>query len=164
MNRTALAAALLCSTMCASPVWAQAAKPAAKASTAAKPATGTTGSTAPATPAKFTQPLKGLAHIQVIQGPTKTVGNDIVTTIKIRNVSDAPIALLRADELWYNKARSTQISGDSYSHKRPFLPGEVIEVTFHAPMPANKADVGPSQYMFSHVNGKVDVKAVKKFE
>jgi hypothetical protein len=163
MNRSALAFALLFSAICVSSAWAQAGKPAAASQT--KPATAAAGTTAPAAQAKWTPPIKGLAHIEVIQAPPKKVGNEILTVLKVKNVSTGPIALLRADQLWYAKARPTdQITGDSQSIRRPFNPGEVVEITFHAPFPPKeKGEVGQSQYMFSHVNGKVDAKAVKKF-
>jgi hypothetical protein len=167
MNRSAFtsAAVVVCTFALAAPALAQTAKkttPAAPAKTEtkadqAKPATP--AATAPAAPAKFAVPVKGLAHIEIMQGPSKKVGNDIVTVTKVKNVSDAPIALLRLDELWYNKSRE-QVTGDTQTIRRPFQPGEVIEITTHSPA---KPDVQQSQYMFSHANGKVDVKRVKSF-
>lgn len=124
----------------------------------AKPATPTT--TAPAAPAKWVVPLKGTAHIQLIQGPSKKVGSDIVTVLKVKNVSDGAIALLRVDEVWYNKALK-QVTGDSESVKRPIAPGEVVEITMKSPV---RGDVYRSTYAFSHANGKVDAKPVKKFD
>ena len=141
------AAAAFCLLALASPSFAQ-----------AKPATPT--GTAPAAPAKWVMPIKGIAHIEVIQNPSKRVGTDIVTVLKVKNVSDGAIALLRVDELWYNKALK-QVSGDSESVRRPINPGEIVEITMKSPA---RGDVYRSSYSFSHANGKVDAKAVKKFD
>jgi hypothetical protein len=39
-------------------------------------------------------------------------------------------------------------------------PGEVLDVTLKSPV---RPDLYQSQYAFSHANGKVDAKQVKKF-
>jgi hypothetical protein len=149
MTRSAFApaTAAFCLLAFASPSFAQ-----------AKPATPT--ATAPAAPAKWVVPLKGIAHIQVIQGQSKSVGTDIVTVLKVKNMSDGAIALLRVDEVWYDKALK-QVTGDSESVKRPIGPGEVVDITMKSPA---RGDVYRSSYAFSHANGKVDAKAVKKFD
>jgi hypothetical protein len=154
----------------ASPVLAQskpAQAPAAKATTPtqqAPAAKATTPATqqAPAAPAKFVKPLKGTADIQFIQMPSKKVGGDIVTVLKIKNLSSAPVSLLKVDEYWYNKANPPiVITGDTQAWRKPFMPGEVIELTMKSPY---KADVGASQYQFSHAGGQVNLKRVKKFD
>jgi hypothetical protein len=152
MNRRAFvgAAAYLVSLAFASAAIAQAAKP--------TPAT-TPSQSAPATPAKWVPPVKGLATIEVIQGQSKVVGKDIVTVLKVKNTSTGSIALLRVDEYWYDKALK-QVSGDSQNVRKPINPGEVVEVTLKSPLVPNLAR---SQYVFSHANGKVSAKGVKKF-
>ena len=159
MNRSvfAPAAALLCTFALVVPAFAQAKKttPAKPAAEQAKPT-----STAPATPAKWAVPVKGLAHIEIVSGASKRVGDDVVTITKVKNVSDAPIALLRLDELWYN-SKNVQVTGDTFTLRRPFQPGEVIEITTKSPV---KPDLKQSQLMFSHANGKMDVKKVKAFK
>ncbi len=152
MNRSVFvpAAALACSLVFAPFALAQAAKP-----TPATPA----ASTAPAAPAKFVPLVKGTAQVQYIPGASKRVGKDVVTVFKVKNVSSGAIGLLRIDELWYNGQRQ-QISGDTETVKR-ILPGEVVEVTLKSPY---KDGLAQSQYMFSHVNGKVDPKKVKAFD
>lgn len=142
------------------PAQAPAAKPGAQApATSAAPATT---QQAPAAPAKFIKPLKGTADIQFIQMPSKKVGTDIVTVLKIKNLSTAPVSLLKVDEYWYNKANPPAvISGDQEAYRKPFMPGEVIELTMKSPW---KADVGASQYQFSHAGGQVKLKRVTKFD
>jgi len=149
MTRSALvAAAAVCISALASPSFAQ----------APKPATPTT--TSPVTAAKWIRPVKGTASIEVIRGQTKRVGTDMVTALKIKNVSDGAIALFRVDEIWYDH-KLKQVTGDSFTNHKPLNPGEVLDVTLKSPV---KADLYQSQYAFSHANGKIDAKQVKKFE
>jgi len=157
MNRTALlaSAALLCSLAYAPAALAQAAKSQAATATPATPASTAT----PAAKAKFSPVVKGLASVEIIQGKSNRVGGDIVTVIKVKNTSSGAIGLLRIDELWYNQ-KLQQVTGDSEKVLKPIQPGEVVDVTMKSPV---KPDLYRSQYAFSHVNGKVDVKAVKKF-
>jgi hypothetical protein len=124
----------------------------------AKPAAPTT----PAAPqkAKFAMPLKGDAAIQVIQGDSKFVGKEIVTTYKVKNMATAPIAMLKLEEYWYDKGGKL-VTMDTARHKQPFQPGEVIELTTHAPGIASAAR---KQATFSHAHGKVTAKGVKKFD
>ena len=94
MNRSvfAPALALLVCTTVASSALAQ-----------TKPAAPTT----PAPPAKagFVTPLKGEAAIQVIPGTSKYDPKikEVITTYKLKNMSSAPIALIKLDEYWYAK-------------------------------------------------------------
>ncbi len=158
MNRSAFgpAVALLLSLTLASTVSAQAKPaPAAKATApSAAPAP------APAVPAKFVRPIKGVANIEVIQGTGRKIGPDIVTVLKIRNTSTGAINLLKVDEYWYDKKLKV-VTGDSQPYRKPFMPGEVIEITMKSPY---KPDLFKSQYAFSHANGQIQAKAVKKFE
>ena len=138
----------------------------AKATTQQAPATQATTPTsqqAPAAPAKFIKPLKGTAEIQFMQvGQSKRVGGDIVTVLKIKNLSNAPVSLLKVDEYWYDKGNPPKvISGDTEAYRKPFMPGETIELTMKSPW---KADVNASQYQFSHAGGDVKLKRVKKFD
>ena len=149
MNRSAFApaVALLISVALATTALAQ-----------AQPAAPTTQ--AAAQKAKFAMPLKGKAAIQVIQGDSKIVGKEIVTIYKIKNMSKAPIAMLKVEEYWYDKGGKV-VTMDTQRHRQPFQPGEVIELTTHAPASAAAAR---KQAQFSHANGKVSAKGVKKFD
>ena len=141
-------------------VFAQSKPAQAPAAKAAAPAPAAT--TPPAAPAKFIKPLKGTADVQFMEVSAKKVGTDIVTVLKIKNMSAAPISLLKVDEYWYNKGNPPQvITGDSQPYRKPFMPGEVIELTLKAPY---KADISVSQYQFSHAGGQVNPKRVKKFD
>ncbi len=124
----------------------------------AQPASPTTP--APAAKAKFVTPLKGVATIEVIQAPSKFVGKEIQTVYKIRNTSSGPIALLKIDEYWYDSGGKL-VSSDTKRYKQPFSPGEIIELTTTAPATQGAAR---SQARFSHANGDVKPKLVKKFQ
>jgi methionine-rich copper-binding protein CopC len=128
-------------------------KPAAKTAAAPAPA-------APAAPAKFVRPIKGEASIELIQTPSKRVGADMVTVLKVKNTSSGAIALLKIDEYWYDRKMQV-VSGDSQAWRKLFNPGDVIEITMRSPV---KPDLYKSQYAFSHANGKIVVKGVKKFD
>jgi hypothetical protein len=121
-------------------------------------------SAAPTTPApaartKWIAPIKGVATVQVIRGDTKRVGGDLVTTFKIKNTSVGAIALLRIDEYWYDSKRQ-MVSSDTQRWRTPINPGEVIEMSTKSPA---KVGAQISQVSFTHANGKIDVKSVKKF-
>jgi len=126
---------------------------------AAKTAPAPTTGQAPAAPAKFVKMLKGKAEIQFIQMQPKKIGNEIVTVLKIKNLSPLAVSLLKVDEYWYKDG--TVATGDSQAYRKPFMPGEIIEVTMRSPF---KPNLQTSQYQFSHAGGSVDVKRVKKFE
>lgn len=161
MKRFAFASCVLvvCALVGAAPVFAQAKPAQAPATKATTPAAT---QQAPAAPAKFIKPLKGTADIQFMEASAKKVGSDIVTVLKIKNMSNAPISLLKVDEYWYNKAREV-VTGDSQPYRKPFMPGEVIELTLKAPYKTGM-DISVSQYMFSHAGGQVNPKRVKKFD
>lgn len=118
---------------------------------------------APAQPAKakYVRPVKGTATIEVVQLPSKRVGNEMVTTIKIRNTSAGAINLLKVDEYWYDKARK-MVTGDQYAHKKaPIHPGEIVEITLRSPI---KPNLSQNQIMFRHANGEVKATKVKAFK
>ena len=155
MKRLAFVCGL--SVLIAIPAFAQT-KPAQAPATKAAPAA--TPAAAPAAPAKFVKSLKGPANIDFIEGPSKRVGNEIVTTLKVKNMSSQPISLFKVDEYWYDKKREV-VTGDTYKNLKPFMPGEVLDVTLKAPV---KPDLYQSQYQFSHAGGEVKPNRVKKFE
>ncbi|HVL67332.1 MAG TPA: hypothetical protein VM364_08720 [Vicinamibacterales bacterium] len=118
-------------------------------------------SQAPAQPAKYVPPVKGTATIEVIQAPSKTIGKEIVTVLKVRNTSSGSINLLSVEEYWYDK-KLNMVTGDQYRHKKaPILPGEIVEITLRSPV---KPDLYRSQVTFRHANGEVKPTQVKAFK
>jgi hypothetical protein len=152
MNRPSFGtAAVLCALAFVPAISAQAAK--------ATPAAGQAAPRPAFSKARMATPVKGTAFIEVIQGVSKVVGNDIVTVTKVKNMSNSPIAGLRVDEFWYNH-KLVNITGDTQRVRAPIAPGEVIEVTTKSPV---KPDLYKSQIMFVHANGKINSKGVRKF-
>jgi len=109
--------------------------------------------------ARMRPPVHGTAYIEVIKGESKRVGNDIVTTTKVKNTSEAPIVGLRLDEWWYSKGQ--QVSGDTAKVRYPLAPGEVAEMTTRSPIRGDMS--GGSQLQFTQANGGIKQTVVKKF-
>jgi hypothetical protein len=111
-------------------------------------------------PRKLVAPVRGDAAVEITAPDTKAVGADIVTTIRVKNVSSGPIAGLRVEENWYKGNEA--VSGDSYRHPRPLPVGEVIEVKLSTPR--SRIVGARNQYQFTHANGAVKPKTVKSLE
>jgi hypothetical protein len=113
---------------------------------------------APAAPRKLISPVRGDATVEITKPDTKVKGDEVVTTILVKNTSAAPIAGLRIEENWYDRQRNP-IGGDIYRHPRPLMVGEVITVTLKTP---RRPGMGDNQYNFVHANGAVKPKVVPK--
>lgn len=115
----------------------------------------------PAQKAKFIPPVKTTATIDVLRSPSKRVGKDLHTVLKVRNTSKGSINLLRVEQHWYDRA-SKPVSYAQYAHKKaPIQPGEVVEITIVAP---NRPQISHDLLLFKHAYGKVDATQVKKME
>lgn len=126
----------------------------------ATPAAQAPAQTAPAATAKFVPPIRGTAELGFLKPVTKRVGNEIVTTIKVKNLSTTgSIAGLKVDEYWYD-AGGDPVTGDTYRYRKPLMPGEVIEVTLRTPV---NPKMNRNQYNFSHANGEIKTKSLPKF-
>ena len=113
-----------------------------------------------ATPTKFVPPIRGQAELGFMKPVTKRVGNEIVTTIKVKNLSTTgSIAGLKVDEYWYDKA-GDPVSGDTFRYRKPLMPGEVIDVTLRTPV---NPKMDRNSYNFSHANGEIKTKQMPKF-
>lgn len=111
-------------------------------------------------PRKLIAPVRGDAAVEITAPDTKIIKNEVVTTIRVKNVSSGPIAGFKIDENWYKG--STAVGGDSYRHPRPLPVGEVIQVTLSVP---RAGIIGArNQYQFAHANGTIKVKTVKSLE
>ena len=114
----------------------------------------------PAAPAKFVPPIRGQAELGFLRPATKRVGKEIVTIIKVKNLSTTgAIAGLKVDEFWYDKA-GDPVTGDTFRYRKPLLPGEVIEVTLRTP---HNPKMDRNSYNFSHANGAIKTKRMQKF-
>jgi hypothetical protein len=127
--------------------------PAALAQAPAAPA-------AQAAPRKLISPLRGEATVEYTPPRTVRKAGDVVTTMTVKNTSTGPIAGFRIEESWSDKTGNLA-GGDVYRHPKPFMPGEVIQVTLTTP--ANPRMTSNS-FNFVHANGTVKPKSVPKIE
>jgi hypothetical protein len=132
---------------------AQAAQPPSAPQAPAKPEAA-----APQT-RKFVAPIRGVAEIGYLKPVTKVVGNEVVTTIRIKNLSNAPIAGLRVDEFWFD-AQGNPLPSDYEILKKPLMPGEVVEIELRVP---KNPKMNRNQYQFRHANGQIKPRLMQKF-
>jgi hypothetical protein len=109
---------------------------------------------------KLVSPVRGEAQIQLLEPVVKAEGNMIVTTIKVKNVSTGPIAGLKVDEFWYDKAGQPVTGSPTFRHRKPLMPGEVIDVVLRVP---RVPGMDRNQFKFEHANGVVKPTKVRKF-
>ena len=57
----------------------------------------------------------------------------IITTIKIKNLSNGAIAGLKVDEFWYDKDGNPVTGSQPFRWRKPLQPGEVIDVVLQVP-------------------------------
>jgi hypothetical protein len=115
---------------------------------------------AQAAPRKLISPFRGDATVEFAGGVSKRVGGNVVTTMTIKNTSPGPLAGFRLEESWSDKTGNLA-GGDVYRHPRPFMPGEVIDVTLTTP---SNPRMQSNSYNFIHANGTVKPKRVPKLE
>ena len=123
--------------------------------------TGSAFAQAPATPSttKLISPVRGQAEIGFLQPVTKREGGMIVTTIKIKNLASAPIAGLKVDEFWYDKAGDPVAGAQPFRYRKPLMPGEVIDVVLKVP---TNPKMNSNQYKFEHANGTIKATKMPK--
>ena len=109
---------------------------------------------------KLVAPVRGVANVELTAPDTRVVGNNVVTTIRVKNVSSGPIAGFRIEENWFDRSRQA-VPGDVYRHPRPLGAGEVIEIKLTTP---RKPGMGDNRYNFSHANGEIKTTVVPKLE
>ena len=109
---------------------------------------------------KFAPPVKGEALVEFTQPVTKRVKENVETTIRVRNLSQAPIARLQITETWYDKGGAI-VTGGKGSINGLLQPGEVQVITIETPY---NAKMNGNQFNFSHANGSVKPAKVAKLE
>jgi hypothetical protein len=109
--------------------------------------------------ARMRPPVRGTASVEFITGPVKLVGTEVQSIIKVRNTDSAPIIGLKIDEYFY--AGQKEISACTARVRNPIAAGEIVDVPMSCPNPKERAT--GSNLMFTHANGKVQPKPVKKF-
>ena len=128
--------------------------PAAAPARAEAPAVGAE-SAAP----RLVAPARGTVEIQLTQPRARREGDFVVTTFRVKNMANAPLAGLRIDEFWYDKSGNPVGGAPTFRQRTPMQPGEVIDVELRTP--ANPAMNQP-QWQFRHANGDIKTTRVDK--
>lgn len=118
---------------------------------------GTASAQAPVT--KLISPVRGEAELGYLKPVTKREGNMIVTTIKVKNLAAGPIAGLKVDEFWYDKAGEPVTGAQPFRYRKALMPGEVIDVVLKVP---TNPKMDRNQYKFEHANGSIKTKLLPK--
>jgi hypothetical protein len=108
----------------------------------------------------WAETVKGMAELGMLQPVTKVQGKEVVTTIKVRNLSKGPIAGLKVDEYWYDKD-GNPLPGDSKKLSQPLAPGAVTTIVLRTPV---NPKMDRNTYVFTHENGKVHTTVLAKLE
>jgi hypothetical protein len=109
---------------------------------------------------KLTPPFKGEALIEFTQPVTKRVGENVVTTIKVRNQAAGPVARLQVTETWYG-ADNAIVTGGKGVINGMIQPGEIQTIEIRTPF---NAKMRSNNWNFTHANGTVKVAKVKTLE
>jgi hypothetical protein len=107
---------------------------------------------APKPAGKLVAPFRGEAEMHYTKPVTKAAGNMIVTTMRVMNAANAPLAGFKVDEFWYDAKGNPVTGARTFRHPRPLQPGEVINVVLEVP---RHPDMQRNQYRFEHANGKI---------
>jgi len=108
---------------------------------------------------KWINPVRGEVQIQYIGPDTKGVKDQVVTTIRVKNMSNGPIARLKVEEFWWDRNNNPVASNQDFS-KKPVMPGEIVTFTMTTPRSGN---MFRNTCKFSHAYGTVKPTPVKKF-
>jgi hypothetical protein len=103
--------------------------------------------------------LRGLARVQILTPETRTEGNEVISTLKVRNASKDWISRFTATEYWYDD-QGTATRGGSRTHDGRFMPGQVIELELRT---RSNPNFYQNQFEFSHANGEVQATVVAGF-
>jgi hypothetical protein len=116
---------------------------------------------APAIATKLVSPIRGEAEIGYMKPNQQRKGGQLITTIKVKNLSKGPIAGFKVDEFWYDKAGETVAGSPTFRLRKPLMPGEVVDVTLTVPINP-KLDMNRNNYKFEHANGKIKATLLPK--
>lgn len=103
--------------------------------------------------------LRGQARVQILAPKTAVEGDEVVSTVRVRNASDDWIVGFMVTEFWYDQ-QGNAVSSSSSTHRRRFMPGDVVELKLRTRKGANFFQ---NQFEFSHSNGDVKATVVDSF-
>ena len=100
---------------------------------------------------KLVPTVRGLAEIGYERPRARRERDFIVTTFRVKVLTENAIAGFRVDEFWFDADGNT-VTGDSVRFREPLLPGQVVDIELRVPRdPA----MDRSNYEFSHQNGDI---------
>ena len=108
---------------------------------------------------KVEQAFKGQAEVEFVSSSTKS-GDSVVTTMKVKNLSNGPIARLKVDETWFDKNQQP-VGGSTGILEKMLEPGAIDTLTIRTPW---KAGMNGNSWQFSHANGPVKPHKVAKLD
>src|SRR5512135_2531342 len=91
-------------------------------------AAGQTASTQPSGQVQWINPMRGDVQIQYTKPETKVVKDQVVTTVKVKNMATGPVARLKVEEYWYDRGGTLVMSNQDFA-KKPIMPGEIVTFT-----------------------------------
>ena len=105
---------------------------------------------------KVEPPIKGQAEIEFTQPTTKRNNDVVTTTVKVKNISTAPIARLTIAETWFDKGQQ-QVATSQGSLDKPLEPGAIDTVTIQTPW---NPKMSGNSWNFTHANGTIKPRRV----
>jgi hypothetical protein len=109
---------------------------------------------------KLTPPIKGQADVDYTKPETKRKGPNVITTIKVKNTSAAPIGRLKIIETWFDKSGGTIPGGEGVINGL-LQPGEIQTIEIVTPF---NDKMNANSWNFVHANGTVKPHLVKSFD
>jgi len=109
---------------------------------------------------KLTPPVKGQADVDYTKPETKRKGPNVITTIKVKNTSTAPIGRLKIIETWFDKSGGTIPGGEGVINGL-LQPGEIQTIEIVTPF---NDKMNANSWNFVHANGTVKPHLVKSFD
>jgi hypothetical protein len=109
---------------------------------------------------RLISPVRGVANIDYTQPASKRNGKLVVTTIRVKNTMQAPIAGLKVDEFWYGAA-GDPVGGGTTRLRTPLMPGDVVDVVIQF---QSVPDMNRNSYQFSHANGDIKPTRVARLD
>jgi len=109
---------------------------------------------------KVDPPIRGQAELDYMQPVTKRNGDVVTTTIKVKNMSAAPIAHLSIAETWFDKGGQI-VAGGQGALDKTLEPGAIDTVTIQTQW---NAKMNGNSWNFSHANGTVKPRRVAKLD
>ena len=104
--------------------------------------------------------VRGMAEVGILQPVTKVEGKEVVTTIKVKNLSKGPISGVKVQEYWYDKD-GNPLPGDAKRLAQPLAPGALSTIVLRTPVSPR---LNSNNLVFSHDNGKVHTTLYAKLQ